>query len=228
MRTDPDYSCGKTCCEGLQAVDQSTPFGVIAHRGSPIPLTHLSLYAIIISTMIYETEEQTISPILLIGAVVTAICVWLLIVSPGSAVSITSCQVSSSYPQGITQWCELITRYSVKRSLDPDLVAALIWQESGGNPKALSGSGAVGLMQVMPSDGQAAAFMCASGPCFANRPPSEKLLDPEFNVSYGTKMLGSLVTKYGSLREALLHYGPIDMGYRYADKVLGIYKKYKD
>lgn len=137
-----------------------------------------------------------------------------------------NCQVSVSFPEQILQWCELITRYAEKRGLEPDLVAALIWQESGGKPQAYSSSGAVGLMQIMPSDGLAASFMCVNGPCFSNRPSIKELEDPEFNISYGTKMLAGLHNRTGNLREALKSYGPMNVGYYYADKVLGIYQRY--
>jgi soluble lytic murein transglycosylase-like protein len=136
------------------------------------------------------------------------------------------CRVSSKYPEDILQWCELITAKAEQTGLAPDLIAALIWQESGGNPLAYSKSGAVGLMQVMPRDGLAAKFTCANGPCFASRPSIAELQDPEFNVDYGTGMLAGLVKHSGSLREALKAYGPIDVGYYYADKVLGIYREY--
>jgi soluble lytic murein transglycosylase-like protein len=137
------------------------------------------------------------------------------------------CQVSNQYPEKILQWCSLITHYSNKRGLNPDLIAALIWQESGGNPVAYSKSGAVGLMQVMPRDGLAATFMCVNGPCFKNRPTIAELNDPEFNISYGTKMLSGLLVKNGNIRNALKAYGPMDTGYYYADKVLGIYESYR-
>jgi len=136
------------------------------------------------------------------------------------------CRVSSNYPAEILQWCELITAKADQTGLSPDLIAALIWQESGGNPLAYSKSGAVGLMQVMPRDGLAANFTCVNGPCFASRPTIEELQDPEYNVDYGTGMLAGLVKRTGSLREALKSYGPMDVGYYYADKVLGIYQKY--
>lgn len=139
-----------------------------------------------------------------------------------------SCEVSSLYPQKITQWCDLITNYAKKHGLSPNLVAALIWQESGGNPAAYSRSGAVGLMQVMPRDGLASSFMCQAGPCFKNRPTIEELKDPEFNISYGTKMLAGLISRYGSLRDGLKYYGPMDVGYYYADKVLSIFQRYGD
>jgi hypothetical protein len=50
----------------------------------------------------------------------------------------------------------------------------------------------------------------------------EELFNPEFNISYGTKMLSQLIDKYGDLRTALKAYGPKDVGYYYADIVLNI------
>lgn len=143
-----------------------------------------------------------------------------------AAIESGDCQVSERFPGKIRKWCSMISQYSAKRGLPPDLVAAVILQESGGNPAAYSQSGAVGLMQVMPRDGLAASFMCVNGPCFSNRPSSAELQDPDFNVSYGTKMLAGLVGKHGDIREALRSYGPMDAGYTYADKVLGIYQRY--
>lgn len=138
----------------------------------------------------------------------------------------SGCSISQSYPGSIQQWCQLITYYSASSGLHPDLLAALIWQESGGNALAYSKSGAVGLMQVMPRDGLAASFRCPNGPCFHDRPSINELQDAEFNVAYGTEMLANLLNKYGNIRDALKFYGPMDVGYYYADKVLGIYKQY--
>jgi len=50
----------------------------------------------------------------------------------------------------------------------------------------------------------------------------QELFDPEFNVSYGTRMLAGLIQKKGDVREALKSYGPKDVGYYYADLVIGI------
>jgi Transglycosylase SLT domain len=136
------------------------------------------------------------------------------------------CAVSNKFPEKVLQWCGMITQYANKRGLEPDLVAAVILQESGGNPGAYSSSGAVGLMQIMPRDGLAAGFSCPNGPCFSNRPSSAELQDPEYNIAYGTKLLSSLEQKYGSVREALKAYGPMDMGYGYADIVLAHFNRY--
>lgn len=137
------------------------------------------------------------------------------------------CSLSSKFSGKVLQWCGLIEEYSRQNNLEPALVAALITQESGGDPNAYSKSGAVGLMQVMPSDGLAAGFMCINGPCFASRPTMNELYDAEFNIRYGTGMLGGLVNKHGSIREALVAYGPANVGYYYADIVLKIYENYR-
>jgi soluble lytic murein transglycosylase-like protein len=137
-----------------------------------------------------------------------------------------NCLLSLKFPQTIRNWCSLITRYSLQNNLEPNLIAALVWYESGGDEFAYSHSGAVGLMQIMPRDGLAASFQCANGPCFRNRPTIKQLQDPAFNVEFGTQFLANLVAKFGNLRQALKSYGPMDVGYAYADKVLAIYEKY--
>lgn len=136
----------------------------------------------------------------------------------------TKCKLNNSFPQDVRQWCTQIMRHSAKNNLDPNLIAALIWQESGGNPTAYSKSGAVGLMQVMPRDGIAASFQCINGPCFTNRPTISELEKPNFNIKYGSGILAGLFHKYGDMREALKYYGPMNVGYYYADKVLGIFQ----
>ncbi len=137
------------------------------------------------------------------------------------------CPISSRYPEKIQQWCSYIQQAASEYQIDPNLIAAVMLQESGGNPDALSRSGAVGLMQVMPRDGKAAEFMCVNGPCFANRPSMQELFDPQFNIQYGVRMLAGLIQRKGDVREALKSYGPMDVGFAYADKVLTIYQNYR-
>jgi hypothetical protein len=138
----------------------------------------------------------------------------------------TPCKVSDKFPPSILQWCDFITRYAEEHELPPNLIAAVMVQESGGKPLAYSHSGAVGLMQVMPRDGIASGFMCKNGPCFSNRPSISELQDPEFNVAYGTRMLAGLISRFGNYRDGLKSYGPMDVGHSYADKVLAIYERY--
>lgn len=134
--------------------------------------------------------------------------------------------LAQAYPASIRQWEPLIVSRSQQHGLDPNLVAALILQESGGNAQAYSVSGAVGLMQIMPRDGIASSFQCGDHACFQNRPSMSELQDAEFNIEYGVRYLSSLINKYGDVREALYHYGPMDVGYHYADTVLAIYRSY--
>jgi soluble lytic murein transglycosylase-like protein len=132
------------------------------------------------------------------------------------------CSLSQNYPDSIRQWCGLIEQYANENNLDPNLISAVMLQESAGHPDAYSKSGAVGLMQVMPRDGKAASFVCKNGPCFADRPSMNELFDPEYNVAYGANMLAGLINYHGNVRDALKAYGPKDVGYYYADLVLGI------
>ena len=127
-----------------------------------------------------------------------------------------------SLPDSISPWCQQIEQSAQKYNVPASLIAAVMLQESGGQSDVISSSGAVGLLQVMPSDGIAASFICGSGPCFASRPTTRQLLDPAYNVDYGVRLLADLIQKYGSEREALKSYGPYDVGYTYADKVLAI------
>jgi soluble lytic murein transglycosylase-like protein len=138
--------------------------------------------------------------------------------------SSSTCAFFERYPEKIRPWCGIIESTSGKYNIDPLLIAAVMLQESGGQPEVISHSGAVGLMQVMPRDGLAANFQCINGPCFASRPSIQELLDPTFNVNYGVRMLAGLINRSGEIREALKSYGPYDVGYIYADKVLTIHQ----
>jgi hypothetical protein len=137
-----------------------------------------------------------------------------------------NCSLNRGLPSEVRQWCDLIETFAGEYGLPPGLIAAVIMQESYGDPLAYSKSGAVGLMQVMPRDGLAAEFQCESGPCFADRPTIAELQEPSFNINFGTRMLANLYMKHGSYREALFRYGPINMGYKYADIVLGLWESY--
>ena len=139
----------------------------------------------------------------------------------------STCSISSRFPPEILQWCTEIEQSASETGLPADLIAAVMLQESGGDPLSYSSSGAVGLMQVMPCDGIAAEFMCVNGPCFASRPTTKELQDPAFNIAYGSQMLAGLYAKQGDFREALFRYGPMDVGYHYADLVLSIWENYQ-
>ena len=181
------------------------------------------------------TPQKALVPGIIIGCIILALLAHLLTstqpaqaATPVAAKAVAAAQTTTiaqctlALPASIAPWCSLIEQAAQKYAVPADLVAAVMLQESGGQPEVISASGAVGLLQVMPSDGIAAGFICGSGPCFASRPSTQELLDPAFNVDYGVRMLANLIQKYGSEREALRAYGPYNVGYYYADKVLSI------
>ena len=86
--------------------------------------------------------------------------------------------------------------------LDPALIAAVIYRESGFDPDAVSESGAVGLMQLLPATADGIAELTGG-----NEFRPDDLYDPELNVRYGAFYLRRLLTKYdGDLELALAAY----------------------
>jgi soluble lytic murein transglycosylase-like protein len=118
----------------------------------------------------------------------------------------------------------LIATYSAMRSLDPDLVRAVIQVESGGYTMALSNKGAMGLMQLMPGTARELAV--------------DDPYDAEQNVSGGTQYLSHMLDLFnGSLElalsgynagpEAVNRYGgipPYPETRAYVEKVLRLYR----
>lgn len=134
--------------------------------------------------------------------------------------------LSPFFPPAIQQWKIEIENQARINGIEANMIAAVILMESGGDVLAYSSCGAVGLMQVMPRDGLAASFTCNGQPCFATRPSMAELFEPRFNLEYGTLLLKDLFNRNGNWREALFSYGPIDVGYDYADRVLSILSQY--
>lgn len=86
-------------------------------------------------------------------------------------------------------------------SLDPALLAGVIYQESKFNAHARSSSGAVGLMQLLPSTAEGIAVHTGG-----SRFRVADLDDPELNVRYGSWYLRHLLDKYGNEEMALAAY----------------------
>lgn len=93
----------------------------------------------------------------------------------------------------------LIQQSARDHGLDPFFVAGIIRQESRFNPKAVSGAGAVGLMQVMP----ATANEIHRNTNGANG-PAASLTDPEVNIKLGTKFLADVAQMYGNRTDEIL------------------------
>jgi len=91
----------------------------------------------------------------------------------------------------------LIRPVAIRYGLDPELVAAVIWMESGGNPTAVSRKGAKGLMQLMPETAQELGV--------------KHVLDPKQNVEGGVRYLRTMLDSHGgdlSLALAAYNAGP--------------------
>lgn len=116
--------------------------------------------------------------------------------------------------------------YGALYKRDPDLVLAIIAEESRFNPNAVSPVGAVGLMQVMP---QWEKVLGIQG----------SLKDPEVSIKYGLEVLGFYLEMYKDLEMALTAYnrgpGPVDMALmrgkdpknKYAPEVMKMYERLK-
>jgi Transglycosylase SLT domain len=120
----------------------------------------------------------------------------------------------------------MIKRFSRQHQLHPALIRAVIKAESNFDPRAVSRSGAIGLMQLMPQT--------------ALRLDVRDLYDPEDNIGGGTKYLRHLLDRFrGNLPLALAAYNagehvvdryrtlpPIDETRQYVRKVLRYYRTF--
>ena len=96
----------------------------------------------------------------------------------------------------------IVTGHARNYDVDPALLAAVIYRESKFDPDAVSDSGAVGLMQLLPETAKGIA-QYTGGAEFR----LADLYDPEINVRYGSFYLKRLLEKYGGdVRLALAAY----------------------
>ncbi|MBO8169596.1 MAG: lytic transglycosylase domain-containing protein [Thermoanaerobacteraceae bacterium] len=91
----------------------------------------------------------------------------------------------------ILRWAPLIEQAARKYGVDPAIVAAVMEQESGGDPRAVSPAGAIGLMQLMPATAR-----------FLGVDP----YDPVENIEGGTRYLAMQLKEFGNLEQALAAY----------------------
>lgn len=121
-----------------------------------------------------------------------------------------------------------IAHHSRQHQLDPALISAIIKAESDFDPDAVSRSGAIGLMQLMP---QTAVRLDVRDP-----------FNPEENIAGGARYLRYLLDRFhGNLPLALAAYNagatrveqyntlpPIHETRRYVKKVLRFYRQYDE
>jgi soluble lytic murein transglycosylase len=96
---------------------------------------------------------------------------------------------------------QIVRGHARNYSLDPALLAAIIYQESKFKADARSSSGAIGLMQLLPDTAKGIAIH-TGGNAFR----VDDLYDPEINVRYGSWYLRHLLRKYGEEKTALAAY----------------------
>ena len=124
------------------------------------------------------------------------------------------------------KFTDLFKEAGAKFGVDPTLVTAVAKAESGMNPKAVSGAGAKGLMQLM--DGTASALGVTDS------------FDPKQNVEGGTKFLGEMLRRFKKPELALAAYNagpgavakyggvpPYAETQNYVQKVLGYQRQLK-
>ena len=85
-------------------------------------------------------------------------------------------------PPDLSAFSRPIEAAAAESGVDPDLLRGLVAAESGGNARARSRAGALGLVQLMPGTADETARLLGM------RPPLD-LLDPETNVRLGARLL---------------------------------------
>ncbi|ABB15055.1 transglycosylase [Carboxydothermus hydrogenoformans Z-2901] len=91
----------------------------------------------------------------------------------------------------VLRWSKYIFKAAELYNLDPALIAAVIEQESGGNPNAISPAGAIGLMQLMPKTARGLGV---------------DPYDPEQNIIGGARYLAIQYKRFGNWQLALAAY----------------------
>lgn len=98
------------------------------------------------------------------------------------------------YGTDINYWDDKVLNHAVKYNIDPNFIKAVMYAESSGRLKEGAGSDCVGLMQISRS---------------AHKLSQETLLDADFNIDYGTKMLADFGQKYNyDMTKMLMCYNP--------------------
>jgi hypothetical protein len=139
---------------------------------------------------------------------------------------------------GLKKYMAQAFNVAEKGQVDPFWVLAVMWTESNFNPKALSSSNAIGLMQLLPGTAHHLSYL-------RKRPVSPKIAyhlawDPGTNIIYGVHFLKRLLGKFeGSYKYATVSYNmgparirrrlrlglPVGVRNLYLDKVTRAYRK---
>ena len=115
---------------------------------------------------------------------------------PGNALSLRAAALA--YPLAFR---EQIARVAKASSIPPDLLQALMREESALDPRALSATGALGLTQVMPATARALARKLK-----LRSYQTASLYEPEVNIRIGGTYLGELYARFQHPALALASY----------------------
>ena len=88
---------------------------------------------------------------------------------------------------------DLIEKYAAEYDLNPAYVSAIIMQESGYDPRAVSSKGAMGLMQFMPN-----TFDWVAPNCGISKNDVSAVYEPENAIKMGCYLLRYICRKIGS------------------------------
>lgn len=134
--------------------------------------------------------------------------------------------IQASQEADATAFDDVIQEQGASQGIDPNLLKAVIRNESNFNPRAVSRVGAQGLMQLMPETAKGLGV--------------QNSLDPLQNITGGAKYLKGLLQKYKSVPNALAAYnagpGAVDKYHgvppyaettQYVQKVMQSYQAYQ-
>lgn len=96
-------------------------------------------------------------------------------------------------PIEVMRWEKEIVTASKRHGIDPEFLAIICWVESKGDPKAGSGAGAQGLVQVMP--GTAAGIARERGIT------NYDIWDPQTNLDFGAYYLAQQLKSFGRVND---------------------------
>jgi soluble lytic murein transglycosylase len=103
------------------------------------------------------------------------------------------------YPE---RYSGFVDKYAKESGIEPFLIYAVIKNESGFKPSAESKIGAKGLMQLTPETFDWAQMLVPTDEKYT----SADLNKPEVNIKYGSIVLSTLKTEFGSTATALAAY----------------------
>jgi len=99
-----------------------------------------------------------------------------------------------------SRYDRIIRNAGLRNHIDPALIKAVIWKESRFDRRALGLKGEIGLMQIMPGSGYAAADWARAHRCKV--PSKGALYDPELNIDIGSWYLGRALSRYRKYKDA--------------------------